>query len=92
MVGTLVRGCKCAGSWCDLNLTFDLAVVTLSLKILSGLYLVNSCKDFNQYFQDKFLARGTTRVMMMLFCKFLVTAVAMAILFLYFFQIVILLR
>ena len=30
-------------SWCDLDLTFDLAVVTLSLKILSGLYLGN-CK------------------------------------------------
>ena len=27
----------------DLDLTFDLAVVTLSLKILSGLYLAN-CK------------------------------------------------
>ena len=26
---------------CDLDLTFDLAVVTLSLKILSGLYLEN---------------------------------------------------
>ena len=26
---------------CDVNLTFDLAVVTLSLKILSGLYLRN---------------------------------------------------
>ena len=26
---------------CDLDLTFDLAVVTLSLKILSGLYLRN---------------------------------------------------
>ena len=26
---------------CDLDLTFDLAVVTLSLKILSGLYLGN---------------------------------------------------
>ena len=26
-------------SQCDLDLTFDLAVVTLSLKILSGLYL-----------------------------------------------------
>ena len=31
--------CRCATSWCDLDLTFDLAVVTLSLKILSGLYL-----------------------------------------------------
>ena len=32
-----------AMSWCDLDLTFDLAAVTLSLKILSGLYLRN-CK------------------------------------------------
>ena len=32
-----------AMSWCDLDLTFDLAVVTLSLKILPGLYLGN-CK------------------------------------------------
>ena len=43
LVGTLVRKCRCAMSWCDLDLTFDLAVVTLSLKILSGLYLV-SCR------------------------------------------------
>ena len=42
MVGTLVRGCSSAMSWCDLDLTFDLAVVTLSLKILSGLSLRNS--------------------------------------------------
>ena len=28
-------------SWCDLDLIFDLAVVTLSLKILAGLYLGN---------------------------------------------------
>ena len=41
LVGTLVRGCRCAMSWCDLVLTFDLAAVTLSLKILSGLYLGN---------------------------------------------------
>ena len=34
-------GCRCATSWYDLDLTFDLAVVTLSLKILSGLYLIN---------------------------------------------------
>ena len=27
--------------WCDLDLTFDLVVVTFSLKILSGLYLRN---------------------------------------------------
>ena len=41
LVGTLVRGCRCATSWSDLDLTFDLAIVTLSLKILSGLYLRN---------------------------------------------------
>ena len=40
---TLVGGCRSAASWCDLDLTFDLAVVILSLKILSGLYLGN-CK------------------------------------------------
>ena len=34
-------GCRCAASWCDLDLAFDLAVVTLSLKILSRLYLRN---------------------------------------------------
>ena len=28
-------------SWSDLDLTFDLVVVTLSLKILSGLYIRN---------------------------------------------------
>ena len=42
MVGTLVRGCRCATSWCDLDLTFHIAVVTLIYKILSGLYLGNS--------------------------------------------------
>ena len=41
MVGTLVRGCRCATSWCDFDLTFDLIVVTLTYKILSGLYLSN---------------------------------------------------
>ena len=25
--------------WCDLDLTFDLAIVTLTFKVLSGLYL-----------------------------------------------------
>ena len=38
---SLVRMCRCATSWCDLDLTFDLAVVTLTVKILSGLYLGN---------------------------------------------------
>ena len=41
MVGILVRGCRCATSWCDLDLTFDLAVVTLTFKIFSDLYLGN---------------------------------------------------
>ena len=40
-MGILVRGCRCATSWSDLNLTFDLAVVTLTYKMLSGLYLGN---------------------------------------------------
>ena len=39
MEETLVRGCRFAKSWCDLDLTFDLAVVTLTYKIMSGLYL-----------------------------------------------------
>ena len=34
-------GCRCAKSWWDLHLTFDLAIVTLSLKIFSRLYLIN---------------------------------------------------
>ena len=34
MVGTLVRGCRCATSWCDLDLTIALAVVTLTYKII----------------------------------------------------------
>ena len=41
LAGTLVRGCRYAMSWCDLDLTFDLAIVTLTLKVLSGLYLSN---------------------------------------------------
>ena len=37
-----MRGCRCAMLWCDLDLTFDLAVVTL---IISGLYHGNlSCR------------------------------------------------
>ena len=38
-VGTLTRGYRCAMSWSNLDLTFDLAVVTLSLKILCGYVL-----------------------------------------------------
>ena len=40
LVGTLVKGRRGA-SWCDLDLTFDLAGMTLTYKILSGLYLGN---------------------------------------------------
>ena len=41
MAEILGGGCRCATSWSELDLTFDLAVVTLSLKILSGLFLGN---------------------------------------------------
>ena len=41
MVETLVRGCKCATSWGDPDLIFDLAVVTLTYKILSMIYRGN---------------------------------------------------
>ena len=41
---TFVGGCRCALSLCELELTFDLVVVTLNLKILSGLYLINHKK------------------------------------------------
>ena len=43
LVRTLVRGCRCTKSLHDLELTFDLAVVTVTYKILSVLYLGN-CK------------------------------------------------
>ena len=46
----------------------------------------NPCKDFNQYFWDIVLARGTRRVVNMLFGNFLVRNVPMATLFLYFFH------
>ena len=45
MVGTLVRDCRCAKSWCDLDLTFDLAVVTLTYKILT-FYLFSTYRPF----------------------------------------------
>ena len=38
MVGTLVGGCRCAMSWCDLDLTFSLVIVSMSFKLLSGLF------------------------------------------------------
>ena len=39
MVGILVKGCRCATLWCDLDSTFDLVIVTMSFKILSGIFL-----------------------------------------------------
>ena len=43
----------CATSWCHLDLTFDLAIVTSCLKILMGIYLrnyklqkIDICKGF----------------------------------------------
>ena len=35
--------CRYATSWCGLDLTFELAVVTLTFKILTGFYFGN-CK------------------------------------------------
>ena len=42
-MGTLVRGYRYAALWCDLDLTYDLAEVILTFKILSMLYL-GSCQ------------------------------------------------
>ena len=41
LLGTLVRECRCATPWSDIDLTSDLAAVTLSLKILYGCHLGN---------------------------------------------------
>ena len=37
MVETLVKRCRCAASWCDLDLTFDFVIVTLTYKSCLGL-------------------------------------------------------
>ena len=37
LVGTFVGGCRCVTSWCDLDLTFDLVILTMNFKLLSGL-------------------------------------------------------
>ena len=42
MVGTLIKGYMCATSWCDLDLTFDLAYLMLfyvSMRISDTIYL-----------------------------------------------------
>ena len=46
MVGTLVGGGRYARLWCDLELTFDLVIVTMSFNILSGLFLGFFCLGF----------------------------------------------
>ena len=39
MVGTLLRGCMCDRSCCNLDLSFDLVIVTTGFKNLPGLFL-----------------------------------------------------
>ena len=46
MVGTLFRGCMCEKPCCNLDLSFDLVILTMSFKIFSGLFLV-FCKMKN---------------------------------------------
>ena len=42
LVGIVVWWYECATSWCDLDLTFDLGIVTFSVKSLSGRTIGNS--------------------------------------------------
>ena len=39
ILGTFLRGCSCATSWCDLDLTLNLVIVNMKFTILSGLFL-----------------------------------------------------
>ena len=39
MVGTLLRGCRSDTSCCNVDLSFDLVIVTMSFKMLSRLFL-----------------------------------------------------
>ena len=36
LIETLVGGYRCVMSWCDLDLTFDIDIVTLTYKFCSG--------------------------------------------------------
>ena len=38
-IGALVGGCRCATSWCNLDLTFDLVIMTMSFKSCLGYFL-----------------------------------------------------
>ena len=51
MVETLVRSYRCALSWCDLNLTFDLVVVNFTFKILLHHFCIslNNCQYLGLY-------------------------------------------
>ena len=72
----MVKGCRCATSWFDLDLTFDLAVVTLSLKILNCLVLVLylyirflslRCSLFKHYL-DLYISDTALKVPRSLYC------------------------
>ena len=39
MEGTLFKGCRCDTSCCNFDLSFDLVIVTMGFKILTGLFL-----------------------------------------------------
>ena len=56
-------GCRCAVSWCDLDLTFDLAAVTLSLKILSG-----PCPDHKELYLELYITYTALKVSRTLYC------------------------
>ena len=77
MVGTLVRGCRYATSWPDLDLTFDLAIVTLSSKILNCLVLVLYLHMFSfssmlfslfKHYLDLYISDTTLKVSWSLYC------------------------
>ena len=44
MTETWVRGCRCATLWCDLDLTFNLAVMTLTYKSLGCISETVRCR------------------------------------------------
>ena len=64
MVGELIRGCRCATSLCDLDLTFDLAVVTLTHKILSGLYRGHH----KEFYYELYITNTALKVSRSLYC------------------------
>ena len=68
-MGTLIEGSRCATLWYKLDLTFDLAELTPTFKILSGLYL----EDCNVVMCGKFIAgRDLGRVVVQRHCVTLI--------------------